>query len=141
MINRRLVQERLDLILDYAGKLELWARTPEAEFTADWVKVTSAESCLRKCLEAIMDVGRHVLAKTGSAFMAEEYRGIGKGLARQAVVDQALGDKLVLMAGYRNRLVHLYGEVTAEELHAILTSNLADLREFVRQIAAFLDAN
>lgn len=138
MINRRLVQERLGLILDYAGKLEVWARTPEAEFVTDWVKVTSAESCLRRCLEGIMDLGRHILAKTGSGAMAEEYRGIGKGLARQAVVDPILGNKLVLMAGYRNRLVHLYSEVTAEELHSILVRDLDDIREFIRQVKAFV---
>jgi len=45
-----------------------------------------------------------------------------------------LGEKLVNMAGYRNRLVHLYHEVTEGKLHSILSSELDDLRRFVRAI-------
>ena len=40
-----------------------------------------------------------------------------------------LGEDLVKMAGYRNRLVHLYNEVTNAELHAILRANLGPVRE------------
>ncbi len=35
-------------------------------------------------------------------------------------------------------MVHLYSEVTDEELYAILTENLADVREFIRQVQGFL---
>lgn len=35
-------------------------------------------------------------------------------------------------------MVHLYDEVADEELYAILTENLADVREFIRQIREFL---
>jgi uncharacterized protein YutE (UPF0331/DUF86 family) len=42
------------------------------------------------------------------------------------------------MAGYRNRLVHFYDEVSEKELFQILRNNLGDIEEFVRQIAAFL---
>jgi hypothetical protein len=43
-------------------------------------------------------------------------------------------DELELMAGYRNRLVHFYAQVTPGELCAIIRGNLADLKEFVRAI-------
>ncbi|KUK38953.1 MAG: hypothetical protein PWR28_1554 [Synergistaceae bacterium] len=35
-------------------------------------------------------------------------------------------------------MVPLYSEVTDEELYAILTENLADVREFIRQVREFL---
>jgi len=43
------------------------------------------------------------------------------------------------MAGYRNRLVHFYDEVSEAELYKIIQNNLGDIEEFVRQIAAFLE--
>ena len=67
-----------------------------------------------------------------------EYRGIARGLAQKGIVDNVLGEKLLQMAGYRNRLVHLYNEVTDEEVYGILMKNLPDLRDFVRQIRGFL---
>lgn len=51
---------------------------------------------------------------------------------------EVLGDKLVEMADYRNRLVHLYNEVTDEDLYGILAADLGDIRSFVKQIRSFL---
>ncbi len=83
-------------------------------------------------------MGHHILAKSGHVELAGEYKSIARGLERIGAVDAQLGERLVQMAGYRNRMVHLYDEVADEELYAILTENLADVREFIRQIREFL---
>jgi uncharacterized protein YutE (UPF0331/DUF86 family) len=70
--------------------------------------------------------------------LAGEYKSIARGLERIGAVDAQLGARLVQMAGYRNRMVHIYSEATDEELYAILTENLADVREFIRQVREFL---
>jgi uncharacterized protein YutE (UPF0331/DUF86 family) len=56
------------------------------------------------------------------------------------VISKGLSKKLVLMAGYRNRMVHFYHEVTDEELYTILTTNLPDIRKFIQEMGAFLEA-
>ena len=38
------------------------------------------------------------------------------------------------MAGYRNRLVHFYDEVTSEELHGIIQNQLSDLETFAKAL-------
>lgn len=47
---------------------------------------------------------------------------------------------LYTMAGYRNRMVHFYREITAPELNLILKENLEDLDRFVKQIGSFIEA-
>lgn len=42
------------------------------------------------------------------------------------------------MAGYRNRLVHLYSEVTDEELYNILIKDLKDIRNVIIQIRNYI---
>jgi uncharacterized protein YutE (UPF0331/DUF86 family) len=42
------------------------------------------------------------------------------------------------MAGYRNRMVHFYREVTPEELYQIVANNLKDIESFNSEIAAFV---
>ena len=42
------------------------------------------------------------------------------------------------MAGYRNRMEHLYHEVTDKELFTITRNNLSDIENFVLQIKEFL---
>lgn len=101
---------------------------------ADKTRTGAAESYLRRSLEAIFDIGRHILAKSGAMDMAAEYKAIARGLAQKGVIDHKLGQKLVEMAGYRNRLVH----VTDEELHNIITEDLEDIKNFVRQVTAYL---
>ncbi len=42
------------------------------------------------------------------------------------------------MARYRNRLVHVYDQVTDAELHELLTQRLGDIEEIVAQIATWM---
>jgi uncharacterized protein YutE (UPF0331/DUF86 family) len=42
------------------------------------------------------------------------------------------------MAGYRNRLVHYYTEISNEELYEILQNDLGDLEKFLKEIEKFL---
>ena len=43
------------------------------------------------------------------------------------------------MAGYRNRLVHFYHEISDRELYAILINNLSDVEAFVKEIKRFIE--
>lgn len=134
MINMTLIEQRLGLISRYLANLAELGRIPEDRFLGDPMLVAAAESFLRRALESIFDVGRHILAKSGFVDLAGEYKSIARGLADRGFIDSSLGDILVEMAGYRNRMVHLYNEVTAEELRAIIINHLEDIREFTRQI-------
>lgn len=140
MLNKLLIEQRLALIVNYLHELEKLAEISREDFLDDKTKTGAAESYLRRSLEAIFDIGRHILAKTGSLDLAMEYKAIARGLAQNGIVENELGQKLVEMAGYRNRLVHLYNEVTDEELYCILAEDLSDIRSFVRQIRKFLAA-
>lgn len=100
-------------------------------FTKDQHIPASAESYLRRGLEALFDLGRHMLAK-GFGRGTAEYKAIARGLFEVGVLDASLSDTLVEMAGYRNRLVHFYDEVTVEELYRVCTENLSDI-ELVTQ--------
>ncbi len=97
------------------------------------------ESYLRRILEAIFDIGRHILAKT-SGFKGIEYKFIAKELGRRGVLTKELSDVLYIMAGHRNRMVHFYREVTPRELYSIARDNLKDIERFVKETALFIKA-
>lgn len=112
----------------------------EPEFLADPRMVAAGESFLRRALEALFDIGRHLLAK-GFAEPAAEYKAIAQKLAEHGVVDAAAGERLRAMAGYRNRLVHFYDEVSPAELYRILTGRLEDVREILGAFRAWMAAH
>ncbi len=138
MINRTLVEERLVLMTTYVQELKQLSELPRGEFLDDAVRVAAAESFLRRSLEAAFDIGRHILAKSGHIDMAGEYKAIARGLMNLGVTDGDLGRTLVQMAGYRNRLVHMYAQVAEEELYDIITVHLGDIRRFIVQVRDFI---
>lgn len=139
MVNKLVVQNRLALMNDCLEQLGRHATSRREDFVGDKDRVAAAESYLRRALEAAFDIGRHILAKSGGADLATEYKAIAKGLGTKGIVSPELATTLLAMAGYRNRLVHLYHLVQEDELFEILQHDLGDLRAFVREIAAFLD--
>jgi uncharacterized protein YutE (UPF0331/DUF86 family) len=109
------------------------------EFLSDRKNPPFVESYLRRSLEVVFDIGRHILSKI-YGFKEIEYKAIAKGLGEKEVISQRLSRELYKMAGYRNRLVHFYRDVTSEELYEIITSHLGDFERFSQEIVSFIKA-
>ena len=128
-----------------------WARTMMARirllplasfdaFGADPDRVAAAESYLRRALEALLDLGRHVLAK-GFGVAATEYRSVAEELARCDVLGPEEAQLLRDMAGYRNRLVHVHHDIQSEELYRICVERLDDLERVAQAYERWLRAH
>jgi len=110
------------------------------QFMEDPRTPAAAESHLRRALEALLDLGRHVLAK-GFALAPAEYKEIADELIRVGVLSEQDGALLRRMAGYRNRLVHFYHEVSQEELYTLCTIHLSEVEEVCDAILRWLNEN
>jgi uncharacterized protein YutE (UPF0331/DUF86 family) len=118
-------------------ELRPFSKMSNEEFLADRKNPPFVESYLRRALEAVFDIGRHILART-SGFKEIEYKAIAKQLGEKEIITKGLSDILHIMAGYRNRMVHFYKEVTPEELPYIVVNRLGDLDRFNKEIVAFI---
>jgi uncharacterized protein YutE (UPF0331/DUF86 family) len=125
-VSRRIIDDRLATVAGLLARLRQLPLGSLAEFTADIHTSAAAESYLRRSLEALFDIGRHIVARR-SAVGVTEYREIARRLADEQVLKSGERDLLAAMAGYRNRLVHMYHEVSAEELYRICTTELRDV--------------
>lgn len=90
MLNIILIKQRLVLIAGYLQELDKLAQTKREEFLSDKTKTGAAESYLRRSLEVIFDIGRHIMAKTGNLNLAMEYKAIARGLSEKGIVDNEL---------------------------------------------------
>ncbi len=95
-------------------------------FFADNRNIWTADSCLRRGLEALFDLGRHILAK-GFGEAPSEYKEVAVALGNYGVLTAEDVILLKTLAGYRNRLVHFYHEISAEELYRVCVNNLHDI--------------
>jgi len=135
-LNIKLIEDRICFINKAIVRLRNLSSLEERTFLEGDTPAT-AESYLRRSLEAIFDIGRHIIAKTAGK-TAVEYKEIAKALGENGVVSKRLAEKLILMAGYRNRLIHFYHEVSDAELYLILRDHLKDVEEFVKEIKEFI---
>ncbi len=112
---RQMVSQATDLPL---ASLEI--------FIEDARNAGAAESFLRRGIEALLDIGRHILAK-GFAVAVTEYKEIGVQLVKHGVLGNEDGKRMRRIAGYRNRMVDFYNEVTTQELYLLITQHIDDL--------------
>lgn len=131
--------ELLRFIESCLQELKPFSSMSEQEFFSDRRNPPFVESYLRRSLEATFDIGRHILAKT-YGYRGIEYKAIAKELGAQRIITEELSDVLYSMAGYRNRMVHFYREISAQELYVIIKENLKDLDRFVKEIGLFIEA-
>jgi len=137
-LNIAMLTGRIEIIRVALSHLKELGNLQRAEFLEDYKNPASAETFIRHCLEAIFDIGRHILAKSGKVRLTHEYKDIARGLGESGVISKPLMNKLMEMAGYRNRIVHFYHEITDEELYEILQNDLKDIEQFVNQIGKFI---
>lgn len=125
---RRMVEAMATLPLD---DLDGFLASPHA--------AAAGESYLRRSLEALLDLGRHLLAK-GFGVVVTEYKEIPRSLRERAILSPSLASILIEMAGYRNRLVHFYDEVTPEELYAILSGRRGDVEKVLDALLHWVES-
>ena len=126
-IDSKVVAQRVFWISQMVDSLKDLELEEKGSFLADRHKVAAAESYLRRALEALFDIGRHILAKR-FAYPATEYKDIAKGLSDKRILVEKEAESMRKMAGYRNRMVHFYHEITPEELHEICLYHVNEIK-------------
>jgi uncharacterized protein YutE (UPF0331/DUF86 family) len=139
-IRASVVSERVAWVREMIRSAKTLPVTSFDEFVGDLRNIASAESYLRRGIEALLDLGRHMLAK-GFAVAVTEYKEIGPRLTDEGILSEDQGRLLRQIAGYRNRMVHFYHEVTREELYALCTKNLSDVEAILDELVEWLRAN
>lgn len=139
-ISRRIVYDRLAWIERMLSEIRTLPLDSREAFLADRRNVWAAESCLRRTLEALLDIGRHILAK-GFGIGVTEYKETARELARVGVLSQLEAGTLRMLAGYRNRLVHFYHEISEDELYEIVSTQLSDIEQVTMLLRDWLERN
>lgn len=139
-IDQRVVTEKIAIINRMLAEVRRLPTSDLDAFLEDHRTPAAAESYLRRALEALMDLGRHFLAK-GFGVPVEEYANIAERLKEVGVLGSEESSLLRKMAGYRNRMVHFYDEITHEELYGIVTEHVDGFSRILGPITTWLREN
>lgn len=137
-INQRVIADRLAWIDRMLMEIRALPLGTYKVFIQDNRNIWSAESCLRRSLEALLDIGRHILAKAYGRGVTE-YKEIARALGENRVLDAECADLMEILAGYRNRMVHFYQEISTEELYKICNEELGDINKVKTALAIWVE--
>jgi len=84
---------------------------------------------LQRAVQAAIDLGAHVLAKSGLAMPASQ-REIFLVLEREQILSSAVAAPMQRMCGFRNIAVHDYQQLARPIVKAIVRDHLGDLEQF-----------
>jgi uncharacterized protein YutE (UPF0331/DUF86 family) len=135
-LSRTKIESKLALVREALSTLGvIGERLTIEQFVGDPREFAVAEHHLRRALEAVFDIAGHIVSRFPYApgERPKTIKEIARALGDKSVVDKEFAEKrLVKMAGYRNRLVHFYDEITPHELYRIVTGDLGDIEQFAR---------
>jgi uncharacterized protein YutE (UPF0331/DUF86 family) len=132
-VNLNILSQRSAWINEMIEALQDLPIQNSQKFLSNQHTIAAAESYLRRSLEALFDIGRHILAKRFGAPVTE-YKEIAQSLLERKILQKKESDTLRQMAGYRNRMVHFYHEISPEELQEICAHHLDDIKTLLNKL-------
>lgn len=138
VIEKDIITKRLEGIEAELAELQKLSQLSLDQFSGgDGWKL--AQFHLHRALEGVFNIGSHIISRIPGG-QATQYKEIAAKLGELKIVpvDFAAG-ALTEMAKYRNRLVHFYAQITADELYKILQENLRDLDTFLSAVKRVLE--
>ncbi len=133
MVDRDVILARVARIRESVARLVRLAALSEREFRADTDACALAERHLQVAIQALIDIGNHVVADLELG-TPSEYREVFGLLATHKLIPRALATRLEKMAGLRNLLVHDYLRVDPSLVHRMLRKELADFERFIAAV-------
>ncbi len=142
------MDERIKEHLKYLNKyylLLLKAREISREsFLKDPIHQASTERWLHLAIESCLNIGNRLISLlqfSKPVTTPETYADIFKEMHKLGIVEHAFMQRLINMAKFRNRLVHIYWEVDQENVYQFVRENLDDFKLFEKKVVAYLNQN
>lgn len=136
-ISQKVIAGRLAWVEEMVAGIQALPLADLSQFTQDPRNVAAAESYLRRALEALLDLGRHLLAK-GFGTAVSEYKDIAARLGQVGVLNEQETRLMTEMAGYRNRLVHFYVLISTEELFDICATQVGEIVTLAQRLGRWV---
>jgi uncharacterized protein YutE (UPF0331/DUF86 family) len=133
MVSVEKISLKFSKLDEYLILLKKISSTPTESFLKDKILIGSAKYYLQVSIECCLDVANHIIAS--EHFRApSDYADSFKILEEQNLISKELSQKLRQMAKFRNRLVHLYGEIDDTYVYDFMSNDIIDIELFQRKI-------
>ena len=137
MVRPEVIRKRLNKLDEYLSILYNLRKYSFDNFTRDPERYGSAERFLHLSIEAILDMGNHVIADLELGIV-NWYSDIPAILEKNGYIDSDMEKEWLQMIGFRNTLVHDYLEIDRRIVYDVLQNHLKDIKKIRKIFAQFL---
>ena len=116
---------------------ELISNKDYPEIANDKLLVKGVKYSLQTAIESIIDIAYHIAAKKYNQ-APEDARNALLILKKNGLIDDNDYHDFCRMVGFRNRMVHLYEDVSEERIYEYCTSRLGDFETFIEKIQSIV---
>ncbi len=133
MVTREKILQKFIQVDEYLRILNKISKSSEQDFLKDKILIGSAKYYLQVSIECCLDAVNHIIAS--ERFRApKDYADSFSILEENGILESFLVIKLRQMAKFRNRLVHLYGEIDDKFVYEFIQKDIEDIRKFQKII-------
>lgn len=118
---------------EYLSILRTISKTPKETFLKDKILIGSAKYYLQISIECCLDVANHIIASE-KLRAPKDYADTFMVIQEEGIISTELGTRLRRMAKFRNRLVHLYGEIDNDYIYEYIKGDLKDIEGYKTEI-------
>lgn len=138
LVKPEVIENRIKKLQGYLEKLTELKHIEKKDFISDFRNSNSAKYLLQVSIECCLDIANHIIAS--EKFRSpDDYADSFRVLNEQKIVPDSLIDRLIEMAKFRNRIVHVYWEVDEDLIYDIMQNYLNDFELFIQSILKVLD--
>jgi len=129
MVSIEKISQKFIQLENYLGLLKEISKESEEAFLKNQIIIGSAKYYLQVSIECCLDVANHIIASERLR-APNDYADSFTVLEEKGIFHQQLGQRLRQMAKFKNRLVHLYGEIDDKFVYEFLKTDVEDIRKF-----------
>lgn len=129
--------QKLDEYLSNLSQLKKEIKN-EQDFLNDFHLYGLAERYLQLSCQIVLDVVDLLIIGEGFKKPEDRYESISL-LYNRGIVSENTASKLQGISGFRNILVHEYGEIDRKKVYEVLQNQVKDLEEFKKEILKFIE--
>jgi len=137
LVKPEVIENRIKKLQDYLEKLLKLKSISKNEFISDFRNSNSAKYLLQVSIKCCLDIANHIIASEKYR-SPEDYADSFRVLNEREIVPNSLINRLIEMAKFRNRIVHIYWEVDEDLVYDIIQSYLGDFELFIQSILKVL---
>ncbi len=129
MVSIKKISQKFIQLENYLGLLKEISKESEEAFLKNQIIIGSAKYYLQVSIECCLEVANHIIASERLR-APNDYADSFTVLEEKGIFHQQLGQRLRQMAKFRNRLVHLYGDIDDKYVYEFLKTDVEDIRKF-----------